>query len=267
MELIWIEDFLALERTRNFTRAAAERCTTQSAYSRRIQRLEAWLGAALFEREARPIELTPAGEAFLNRAAQLRADMIDARRATMSVASHFKKPVRLYTTNTLATSFVPGWIIENVHNNYALIVASIAGCLDAVRQGRADAALVPSFGEDDIAPPLNAEIVAQDALVLVEKAGGKSRLAVRGHKLYGPILAYTPGTTYGAQIARHLAARGLEIAGAPLCESASAEALLAQVKAGLGAAWIPAVLLDKATRPCLAAQKLEIPYKIVRVKR
>ena len=51
MELQWIDDFLALCATRNFTRAAEARCTTQSAYSRRVQRLEEWLGAALFDRD------------------------------------------------------------------------------------------------------------------------------------------------------------------------------------------------------------------------
>ena len=68
MELQWIDDFLALCATRNFTRAAEARCTTQSAYSRRVQRLEEWLGAALFDRDSRPVALTPAGEAFLPRA-------------------------------------------------------------------------------------------------------------------------------------------------------------------------------------------------------
>jgi len=266
MELTWIDDFLALERTRNFTRAAADRCTTQSAYSRRIQRLEAWLGAPLFERDSRPVVLTPAGEGFLNRARQLREDMLDARRATMSIASHFKQPFRLCTTNTLATSFVPRWLIENVHSQYTLTVASIAGCLDAVRQGRAEQALVPSFEADDIAPPLVASTVAEDRLVLVEKAGSKSRVSLRAHQLTGPFLVYTPGTMYGAQVTRLLAARGLMITGAPLCESASAEALLAQVKAGLGAAWIPAVLLDKGTQVCFAGHKLDIPYKIVLVR-
>jgi len=48
MELQWIDDFLALCQTRNFTRAAEARCTTQSAYSRRVQKLEEWLGALCF---------------------------------------------------------------------------------------------------------------------------------------------------------------------------------------------------------------------------
>ena len=50
MELTWIEDFLALQRTQNFTEAAAQRCTTQPAFSRRVQQLEEWLGTTLFDR-------------------------------------------------------------------------------------------------------------------------------------------------------------------------------------------------------------------------
>ena len=72
MELQWIDDFLALAQTRNFTRAAEARCTTQSAYSRRVQRLEEWLGAPLFYRESRPVTLTPAGEEFMVRSSAPR---------------------------------------------------------------------------------------------------------------------------------------------------------------------------------------------------
>ena len=75
MELTWIDDFLALCQTRNFTRAAETRNTTQSAYSRRIQRLEEWLGASLFFRESRPIRLTAAGDEFHIRAVRLREDI------------------------------------------------------------------------------------------------------------------------------------------------------------------------------------------------
>jgi DNA-binding transcriptional LysR family regulator len=80
-------------------------------------------------------------------------------------------------------------------------------------------------------------------------------------------MVYTPGTHYGAQIAAMLSAHGVRIREAPVCESASAEALLAQVEAGLGAAWIPAILLRgaKAER-CAAPSYLDIPYKILLIE-
>ena len=48
MNLSWLEDFLALAASGNFSRAAQERHMTQPAFSRRIRALEEWLGATLF---------------------------------------------------------------------------------------------------------------------------------------------------------------------------------------------------------------------------
>ncbi len=65
MEVKWLEDFLALAGTSNFSRAAEERHVTQSAFSRRIKQLEAWVGASLIDRATYPSRLTEAGERFV----------------------------------------------------------------------------------------------------------------------------------------------------------------------------------------------------------
>ena len=64
MELAWLEDFAALARTANFSRAAAERAVSQPAFSRRIKILEEWLRVELVDRRAHQIALTPAGKRF-----------------------------------------------------------------------------------------------------------------------------------------------------------------------------------------------------------
>ena len=51
MNIDWYEDFLALADTGKFTAAASMRGSSQSALSRRIQLLEAHLGATLIDRE------------------------------------------------------------------------------------------------------------------------------------------------------------------------------------------------------------------------
>jgi DNA-binding transcriptional LysR family regulator len=267
MELQWIDDFLALCQTRNFTRAAEARCTTQSAYSRRMRRLEEWLGAPLFYRERRPVDLTPAGEQFLARAHRLREDIFDARRAVLSASSHFKKALRVYTTNTLAASFLSTWLAENKLESYSLIVASISGCLEAVRRGHADMGLIPHFGDDDALAGLSMEEIGRDRLVLVSGRAQRRPVSLAQKKLRGPVMVYTPGTTYGAQIAAMLEEHKIQIEEAPVCESASAEALLAQVKAGLGSAWIPEILLrDSKMERCVAPDFFDIYYKILLIK-
>lgn len=79
MEFSWLQDFLALVRTRNFSKAARERHITQSALSRRIQALEAWIGVALFDRSAQPIELTAAGQQLLPIAVSSVDPLLDFR--------------------------------------------------------------------------------------------------------------------------------------------------------------------------------------------
>ena len=64
LDLIWLEDFLALADTRSFSRAAEARGVTQSAFSRRIRALEDWLGAGLVSRDSHPVALTDEGRQF-----------------------------------------------------------------------------------------------------------------------------------------------------------------------------------------------------------
>ncbi|MFD7260392.1 LysR family transcriptional regulator [Streptomyces sp. NPDC059874] len=65
MELRQLRYVVAVAETRNFTRAAARCFVAQSALSRQIGNLEREVGAKLFARTSRRVELTPAGEAFL----------------------------------------------------------------------------------------------------------------------------------------------------------------------------------------------------------
>src|SRR6266404_1017580 len=62
----------------NFTRAAARLHVAQPALSRQIRQLEEYLGAKLFERNKREVQLTAAGEAFT---AEARLTLFHADRA------------------------------------------------------------------------------------------------------------------------------------------------------------------------------------------
>src|SRR5690242_11549633 len=59
-----VKAFVAAARYQNFTRAAEALCVTQAAISRQIRELEEHLGAELFNRAGRAVELTSAGSIF-----------------------------------------------------------------------------------------------------------------------------------------------------------------------------------------------------------
>ena len=151
--------------------------------------------------------------------------------------------------------------------NYSLIVASIAGCLEAVKRKHADMALIPHFGGEEGLIGLDAKEIGEDRLMLVASPTQKRPAVLANNKLTGAVMAYTPGTTYGMQIAAMLEKHRIHVQEPPVCESASAEALLAQVKAGLGSAWIPETLLQGVKfKRCAAPGFFDIPYKILLIK-
>lgn len=63
--LNWLRSFEASARHLNFTQAAAELNLTQAAISQQVKGLESQLGASLFKRLPRGLELTEAGQAYM----------------------------------------------------------------------------------------------------------------------------------------------------------------------------------------------------------
>lgn len=109
MEIRWLQDFLAVAETGNFTRAAEQRNASQAAFSRRIQQLEAWVGSALIDRSIIPTRLTPAGEHFRETAGKILAEILDARAEMREGAPSRPDHVRIAVPFALATASLPAW--------------------------------------------------------------------------------------------------------------------------------------------------------------
>lgn len=111
LDLEWLEDFLALAETGNFSRAAEARSIAQPAFSRHIRALEDWVGVELFDRSAHPAALTPAGQRFLPLLEAILANLEAARikaRAAHDVAA---ASLRFAATHVLSLTFFPRWLV------------------------------------------------------------------------------------------------------------------------------------------------------------
>ena len=104
----WLEHFVVLARTRNFTRAAEELHMSQSSLSRSIQRLEEQMGRVLFDRKPREVILTEAGELLLDKAKSILREVDDLFFEISQVGR--KSRIRLGVIPTIAPYFLPGFL-------------------------------------------------------------------------------------------------------------------------------------------------------------
>ncbi|MDO9403377.1 MAG: LysR substrate-binding domain-containing protein [Polaromonas sp.] len=110
MNLSWLEDFLALAATGNFSRAADDRHMTQPAFGRRVRALEEWLGAELFDRSSQPVRLTDTGQWFHSVAQDLLAQVARVPGEARAVAEASSSALRFAATHALSFTFMPGWL-------------------------------------------------------------------------------------------------------------------------------------------------------------
>src|ERR1700758_2223501 len=103
MELDHVEAFLAIARSGGFARGSAALHLSQPAASRRIKLLEAELGAPLFDRLGRGVDLTEVGRAFLPPARAILAPMRGGIDAVTAVRGTGHGTITLALVGTLAS--------------------------------------------------------------------------------------------------------------------------------------------------------------------
>ncbi|MGV3570304.1 MAG: LysR family transcriptional regulator [Ramlibacter sp.] len=204
MNLSWLEDFLALAASGNFSRAAEERHMTQPAFSRRVRALEEWLGCELFDRSSQPARLTAAGEWFRPRAEEMLAGVARLPGEARGVAEAHSATLRLAATHALSFTFVPGWLqalepqtgrgpvrlVSDVLQRCEalLLQRQVQFVIAHAAQGGLDAAGVPSLvvGTDRLLP-VHAPGAPADALLAFSDESGLGRIqrAALGPELAG----------------------------------------------------------------------------------
>ncbi|MEV6876811.1 LysR family transcriptional regulator [Amycolatopsis sp. NPDC051128] len=107
MELRHLRTFRVVARTLNFTRAAAELHYAQSSVTEQIQALEAELGSKLFDRTARRLTLTAAGERLVGYAGQVLSLVEEAKAAVDGERGEPDGNLTIGALETLCAHWVP----------------------------------------------------------------------------------------------------------------------------------------------------------------
>lgn len=102
-----LRHFVLVAQHGTFTSAARHAHVTQPALTASIQRLEAQMGARLFERGPGGASLTAAGEVLLGRARAALAAIEDGRRAVAEVMGLHAGSVRIGAGATVCTYYLP----------------------------------------------------------------------------------------------------------------------------------------------------------------
>lgn len=170
LEFQQLEQFVAVAREKNFTRAAEELHISQSALSRSIQKLEDQLGQPLFERKPREVVLTDLGELLLERAKEILYLVED----TVSLLSdtHRHGRIRLGAIPTIAPYFLPGLLsgFARKHANISVVVQedTTENLIKRCSHGEIDLAILAM---PVIAKYLEVEKLFEEELLLVVPPG------------------------------------------------------------------------------------------------
>lgn len=244
-----LRQFIALAEHLHFGRAATALHISQPPLSRSIQDLEAKLGAALFERSRRKVDLTPAGRWFLEEARHVLARLERASRAVAGVAAGGAGSLRIGFVTIADYSVLPELLkrFKAAHPGVALALREM------VTEAQLDALAVDDLDLGFVLPPLpvrelDSAVVHREALVAALPA--RHRLA----RQRGPLALRELAGEAFVMVPPNLA-RGLWEVMLGLCtragfaprvaqEAVQMQTVVSLVSSGLGVALVPESLLN-----------------------
>ncbi len=137
-----IQAFVAVAELGGFNKAAEQLHVTQTALTRRIQKLESYLGLKLLDRTTRYVELTTVGRDFLNQARGIVSEMTSAVEGLKDMSRNSLGSFTLACVPTMAAHILPELIRKYTdicpHNRIRLLDARSYEVRAAVLNGRAE---------------------------------------------------------------------------------------------------------------------------------
>ena len=250
MELKWLKDFLILSETGNFRIAAQQRCISQPAFSRRIQALEAWIEAPLFDRSNQPSQLTDAGKLFRNVAQEIVDLAKVGKEDVQTQMLDEKEKMRFSTFSSLAQLFLPAWLksLQQLTDASQFVVKTdyqtIADNFNALDDNSVDFFVCyedPKFRFQDNNTPFISLKLGEESLVAVispNEDGTPRYWLPDGARKEIPCL-HTIAENSLSPIRHHMDTKYCDLVFKSVYESSISPTLKAMAIEGFGLAWIP----------------------------
>jgi len=241
-----LQVFVAIEETGSMTQAATRIGLSRSAVSQHVANLENALGVPLFDRAARPLNLTPVGHVLRRHARRVLETISEARTELMEVSLTSLAGLRLGIIDDLDTSITPE-LMTHLRERFPKAQLSVTSgrsdyLVDQFENRGADiilSGLLPSGKVGYIDFPILCEpfmIVAPPGLL----DGGRD---LRGQIEDLPYIQYNAGMPIGRAISQQLRRLRIELSSLASFESSRSVFAMAR-KAGGWAITTPLCLLD-----------------------
>lgn len=250
---------IALVDERNFTRAA-ERChLSQSAFSSLIRTIEDHLGARLFDRTTRNVEVTPEGKLFEASARRALGDLDDMVGNFRDHATRRKGRASIAALPSMAAGWLPPILADfrRQHPGIELELFDLLSdqCLALVRAGRVDIAIAS-------AGPKESDLVTEELcsdrfhLVCPRDHPLAALASVRPKDLLAYPFVHLARTS---SVRQHLDAALHPTPMRTVLEVEQLATVTAMVEAGLGITVVPALTLFHFRRPRLTVRPIKLP--------
>jgi LysR family hydrogen peroxide-inducible transcriptional activator len=249
MELQQLRYFCAIADTGSFTRAAQQTHVSQPSLSQQIRKLEDELGARLFDRLGRAVQLTELGRSFLPRARAILRDLEAARSDVVERKMSISGPISVGVIPTIAPYFLPP-ILAAFSRKYPEVRVTVAEeitplLLERLRAGTMDVAIVAlplqARSHDFQTFPLMVEKVYA---VLPKRHALAKRRAVSLEELEDdPFLLLRDGHCFRETAVA--ACKRVRLNPKIIFESGQFSSILSMVSAGLGVSIVPAMAVEK----------------------
>jgi LysR family carnitine catabolism transcriptional activator len=252
--------FLELAEQRSFTRAAALCHLSQPAFSALVRALEHTVGARLFDRTTRSVELTAEGRVLIEPARRMLRDADTMLADVRDHAARRRGRVAIALLPSLAAGWLPP-LLARFHQQHPGIEIDVAdvlsdACIERVRAGSADFALASTR---TATPELHTEEFCRDQFHLVCPRG--HALAKRRGRIELKDLAPYPivQLARSSSVRQYVEAALYPIQLHTMMELDQLATVAGMVRAGLGITIVPSLTLFHFADARLATRPLHAP--------